>query len=342
MLTKVQMSRAKASNWLLVSFILVVLVSAFITEFFQAPTEKTHVLNQYRRLIEDKKINQAASIIVKNTLGSFTLSKAYDRWNLTSPRKLPANTKTTQMILSTLGDINIRKVYQSDTINLSNFSLDSSDMEFSLIDPKGARVDYILGLVNPIDNSTYIHIPQKEIIYQIDALKNTFESLDLSDFIDSKIFSFSFEETQKFRIYRSSKSSNNVQISFELKKDVWVDKKLRGQDKTKVKAYLEKLLDLKSTLIVDKSSAELKKALNEMLKKPLYFLEIQRKDGTVLKYTVSHIINTLPGLKIEKRQHVLIKTSDRKNIYLIHKDNLQMFSKRQSSFKDLNFKKLFY
>lgn len=342
MLTKVQTSRTKASNWLLISFILVVLVSAFITEFFQAPTEKSHVLNQYRRLIEDKKIDQATSIIVKNTLGAFTLSKTATHWNLTSPRKLPANTKTTQMILSTLRDINIRKVYQSDTINLSNFSLDSSDMEFSLVDPKGARVDYILGLVNPIDNSTYIHIPQKEIIYKVDALKNTFESLDLSDFIDSKIFSLGIEETQKIRIYRNSKSSNNVQISFELKKDVWVDKNLRGQDKKKVEAYLKKLLDLKSTLIVDKSSAELKKALNDMLEKPLYFMEVSRKDGTVINYTVSHIINTLPGLKIEKRQHVLIKASDRKNIYLIHKDNLPMFSKRQSSFKDLNFKKLFY
>ncbi|MFT6071189.1 MAG: hypothetical protein ACJAT2_001461 [Bacteriovoracaceae bacterium] len=342
MLTKVQTSRTKASNWLLISFILVVLISAFITEFFQAPTEKTHVLNQYRRLIEDKKIEQAASIIVKNSLGSYTLSKEDNDWNLTKPRKLPANTKTTQMILSTLGDINIRKVYQSDTINLSNFSLDSSDMEFSLIDAKGSRVDYILGLVNPIDNSTYIHIPQKEIIYQVDALKNTFESLDLSDFIDSKIFSQVFEETQKMRIYRNTKSSNNVQISFELKKDVWVDKNLRGQDKTKVEAYLRQLFDLKSTLIVDKSSDELKKELNLMLEKPLYFIEVTQKNGTVFTYTISHIINTLPDLKIEKRQHVLIKASDRKNIYLIHKDNLPMFSKRQNSFKDLNFKKLFY
>ncbi len=342
MLTKVQTSRTKASNWLLISFILVVLVSAFITEFFQAPTEKTHVLNQYRRLIEDKKINQATSIIVKNSLGSYTLSKEADDWNLTKPRKLPANTKTTMMILSTLGDINIRKVYQSDTINLSNFSLDSSDMEFSLIDAKGARVDYILGLVNPIDNSTYIHIPQKEIIYQVDALKNTFESLDLSDFVDSKIFSQVLEETKKMRIYRNKKSSNNIQISFELKKDTWVDKNLRGQDKTKVEAYLKKLFDLKSTLIVDKSSDELKVELNQMLEKPLYFIEATRKDGTVSTYTISHIINTLPDLKIEKRQHVLIKASDRKNIYLIHKDNLPMFSKRQSSFKDLNFKKLFY
>ena len=342
MLTKVQTSRTKASNWLLISFILVVLVSAFITEFFQAPTEKTHVLNQYRRLIEDKKITQATSIIVKNSLGSYTLSKDLNNWNLTSPRKLPANSKTTEMILSTLGDIHIRKVYQSDTINLSNFSLDSSDMEFSLIDPKGVRVDYILSLVNPIDNSTYIHIPQKEIIYQVDALKNTFESLDLSDFVDSKIFSQVFEDTQKFRIYRNSKSSNNIQISFELKKDVWIDKNLRGQDKVKVSAYLKQVFDLKSALIVDKSSDELKKALNEMLEKPLYLIEVMQKDGTIFNYSVSHIINSLPDLKIEKRQHVLIQASDRKNIYLIHKDNLPMFSKRQSSFKDLNFKKLFY
>lgn len=342
MLTKIQTSRSKASNWLLLLFILVVFISAFITEFFQAPTEKTHVLNQYRQLIESKKLNSTAQIILKNSLGSFTLEKGPSMWSLVSPRKLPANQNTLNMILSTLSNINIRKVYQSDPINMSNFSLDSPVIEFSLVDTKGNREDFHIGLVNPIDNSTYIQIPQKEIIYQVDALKNSFESLDLSDFIDSKIFSLTHAETKDVVIYRGNKSSKNVQISFKTIKGSWVGKSNRVLNEEKVKIYFTKLFNLKSTLIVDKSSEELKKAIKEKLEKPLYFIEVIQKNGTRLTYSISHIINTLPGLKIEKRQHVIIKASNRKNVYLIHKDNLPLFSQRQSQFRDLNFKKLFY
>lgn len=342
MLTKVQTSRSKASNWLLLIFLLVVFISAFITEFFQAPTEKTHVLNQYRTLIEDKKLTNASKIILKNSLGSFTLSRSGDKWSLTSPRSLPANQKTLQLILSTLSNINIRKVYQSDPINMSNFSLDSPVMEFSLVDTKGVKIDYLLGLVNPIDNTTYIQIPQKEIIYQVDALKSTFESFDLSDFIDSKIFTLTSNQVRDISIYRGEKKSNNVQISFALKKDNWVGKNKRVMRQEKVMDYFQKLFNLKSSLIVDKSSEKLKKALDEKLEKPLYVIEAVQKNGVKLTYKISHIINTLPDLKIEKRQHVLIKASNRKNIFLIHKDNLPLFSQRQSQYRDLNFKKLFY
>lgn len=342
MLTKVQTSRSKASNWLLLLFMMVVLISAFITEFFQAPTEKTHVLNQYRQLIEDKKLSSASQIILKNSLGSFTLEKDSSTWSLVSPRKLPANQKTLNMILTTLSNINIRKVYQSDPINMSNFSLDSPVIEFSLVDGKGTREDFHIGLVNPIDNSTYIQIPQKEIIYQVDALKNSFESLDLSDFIDSKIFSVSNKDVKKVAIFRGLKSSNNIQISFVFKKGNWIGKSNRVLSEQKVQTYFTKLFNLKSTLIVDKSSEELKKAIEEKLEKPLYYIEVAQKNGPSSNYRISHIINTLPGLKIEKRQHVIIKASNRKNVYLIHKDNLPLFSQRQSQYRDLNFKKLFY
>jgi len=342
MLTKVQTSRGKASGWLLLLFIFLVFFSAAITEFFQAPTEKSHVLNQYRTLIEDKKLASTSKIILTNSLGSFTLSRNGDSWRLTSPRNLPANNKTLDLILSTLSNINIRKVYPSDPINMSNFSLDAPVMNFSLVDIKGNKVDYLLGLVNPIDNTTYIQIPQKDIIYQVDALKNTFESFDLSDFIDSKIFTVDSTEAKKLTIYRGSKASKNVQISFELIKRNWVGKSNRVLREEKVNEYFGKLFSLKSSLIIDKSSDELKKSLEEKLEKPLYEIEVIQKNGVALQYKVSHIVNTIPGLKIEKRQHVIVKASNRKNLFLIHKDNLPLFSQRQSQYRDLNFKKLFY
>ncbi len=342
MLTKVQTSRAKASSWLLLLFIVLVFFSAAITEFFQAPTEKSHVLNQYRTLIEEKKLALTSQIILKNSLGSFTLSRNGNDWRLTSPRNLPANEKTLDLILTTLSNINIRKVYPSDPINLSNFSLDAPVMNFSLVDLKGNKVDYLLGLVNPIDNTTYIQIPQKDIIYQVDALKNTFESFDLSDFIDSKIFTLDSTEAKKLTIYRGAKSSKNIQVSFDLKKGNWIGKNNRVLREDKVKDYMNRLFNLKSSLIIDKSSEDLKKNLEEKLEKPLYEVEIIQNNGEKVTYKISHIVNTIPNLKIEKRQHVIVKASNRKNIFLIHKDNLPLFSQRQNQYRDLNFKKLFY
>lgn len=342
MLTKVQTGRNKASSWLLFFFVLVILISAAITEFFQAPTEKTHVLNQYRQLIEEKKLASTAKIILKNSLGEFTLSRQGAQWRLTSPRDLPANQKTLGLILNTLKNIDIKKVYQSDPINMANFSLDSPLMEFSLINTEGEREDYLLGLVNPIDNTTYIQIPQKDIIYQVEALKNTFESYDLSNFIDSKIFNVEPKEAIALSIYRGEKKQNNVQVSFTMKKGNWVGKSDRVQKSDKVVEYFGKLFNLKSTLIVDKSTEELRKALNEKLEKPLYTIHVTKKNGEKLNYKISHIVHTLPDLKIEKRQHILIKASNRKNVFLIHKDNLPLFAQRQSQYRDLNFKKLFY
>lgn len=342
MLTKVKISRSSASSWLLLLFIITISISAFITEFFQAPTEKTHVLNRYRKLIEEKKLIAASSIILKNSLGSYTLSRKGKAWELTAPRNLPANKHVAELILSTLKDINIRKVYQSDPINMSNFSLDTPVLEFSLIDSKGGQVDYLLGLVNPIDNSTYIQVPQKNIIYQVDALKNSFESFSLSDFINSNIFGHEASSLKELTVYRGSKSSKNIQISFKLLKGSWIGKKKRVLSETKVLSYLSKVFALKSTLIVDKSTDELKKALNEKLENPLYTVEVLLKDGKKVSYRISHIIRKLPELKLGKGQNILIKASNRKFFFIIHKDALKFFSQRQSQYRDLNFKKLFY
>ncbi|WP_127716999.1 DUF4340 domain-containing protein [Halobacteriovorax sp. HLS] len=342
MLVKISTDRTRAANTLIAIFIVAIIIGALASEFFQAPEIKNTELSRYQLLIKPEQVDQIQTIELKNRLGEFTLSKSNAQtWSLTSPRNLPSSQDTIQTILDNLKEIRIRKILPKDAINISNYSLDTPQMKVKLKYFGGKESELSVGLVNPIDKSTYVTLSNQEAIYRVDSLKGSLESLNLASFIDSKIFTQKIGSIKQFKIYKGKIPSTTTRLHLSKDKETWLIDSKKQVDPASVIPYLEEVLELKSSLILDKRTEKLDSFIERYLGNPQYSLEIETDKGKVF-YEISYLLNTIPDTKMEKRQTFLIKASNRPHPYVIEKNHMNIFYKTEKSFKKLSIKKLFY
>lgn len=338
---RIQAKKSTLSNWLMIFFVFALALSAGISEFFQAPKTLNQELEQYHFLFTKNQIANFDQIKIENRLGEFSLARtSAGVWELTSPRVLPASADLVSRMTRTLEGVKIRKLFPKDPINLSNFSLDNPLMKIKLTSTtKNTEEEVHFGLVNPIDNSTYIYSDTKEVIYHVDALANSLEGLGLSDFVDSKVFTMNTDQVAFFELFRGRSSK---QLSLKREKDQWLgrnDKPVRPDDVVK---YFNDLLEVRSALILDKLTEKLSETLERLLKTPFYYIKIKTASGEEITYEISTIVNNLPDVKLDKGQIYIVKASNRSHPYVLTKDSFKFYGKRYSSFKSLPFKKLFY
>lgn len=342
MLIKVQPNKESLSYWILGVFIVALFLSALNSIFFQAPTDTTTEFNRYRTLFTDESLSGVEEVQLKNRLGSFRVTKSKDgHWKLIDPRLLPAKENVINKIIETLKEIKIRKVFQKDPINISNFSLDRPLLSLTLSFAEKEKITVDVGLINPFDNSTYVIISDKDAIYDIDSLKFSLETLELTDFVDSKVLSLPAEQITSVHLYRKDSKNSSV-INIYKDEEHWMDRSKNALDPEEVQQYLNSLAAIQSSFILDKQSEELQKEIDELLQNPLYTMEIQDASGNTYTYTISNLINKLTDVKLEKRQNFLIRASNRDHPYLLNKDILKTFNQSGKRFKKIPLKKLFY
>lgn len=336
----------RPANWLMGAFVIALVLATGISEFFQAPTEQNTELTRFRTLFAKEDFSNIAEINLKNRLGEFHFSRVendpYSRWNMVLPKKFPANDDIFKRLFQTLKDIKIRKIFTYDAINVANFSLDAPLYQVSLIAKDGSKNVLSFGLVNPIDNSTYVATSSEgEAIYHVDAVQSDLASLDMADFVDSHIFTPKAAQVKTLKIFRGTASG---QANFLLQRGDRGEWNSRGRelDEAKTIQWLDELLLLKTMLIVDKSTPELDEAVTKLIEAPQYTLEIEDLNENVLTWTVSQTVNTLPDVRIEKRAYVLVRASNRPYPYLIHKDQLRLFQPREQDMRKLPINKIFY
>lgn len=343
MLVKISTDRTKSANFLIITFAIVIVIGGLASEFFQAPINQNTALSQYQLLIKPEQVDQIETIQIDNRLGVFKIEKdKSDQWMLTNPRNLPSNNATVKSILNNLREIKIRQILPKDTINISNFSLDSPLMNIKISYFGGKESSLSIGLVNPIDNSTYVTFANKDAIYHVDALKNSMEALSLSNFIEPRVFTQELSNIQHVKIYRGKIPSTKIRLTLKNEKDGWIDNSGNTLEPKAVETYIRELLSIKSSLILDERTQKLDDSLERYFSNPSYTVEIEEKDGTKSFYEASYLINTLADIKMEKRQTFVIKASNRPHPYVIEKNFLSIFSKSQRSFKKISIKKLFY
>lgn len=342
---RTQTNKASLSSWMLIIFIFALVLSAGISEFFQAPKALNQELQQYHFLFSRDQIANFDEIEIHNRLGNFTIKRSTSKesaegsWKMISPRLLPASKGLVERLLLTLEGVKIRKLYPKDPINLSNFSLDNPLMKFNLKTTDGTEEEIHFGLVNPIDNSTYIYSSSKEVIYHVDALANSLEGQGLSDFVDSKVFTMNLSTIKEMNLFRGE---NSLQLSLRRENDQWMGKGEKVLQPDEVAEYMNGLLDVRSALILDKLTDSLQTTLERLMATPFYSVEIKETTGRTVTYRISTIVNNIPDVKIDKGQIFIIKASNRDHPYVLTKDSFRHFGKKHTSFKKLPFKKLFY
>ncbi len=343
----IQLKKSMLSYWLLLAFFIMLAIGASISEFFQNPILTTNDFNQYRFLFDKNELDNISLIKLENRLGSFEISKAQSDnvflWNILKPRELPAKTDTVDSIIKTIESIKIKQVHTLDPINLSNFSLNKPLTKIILSIKDSEDITIKFGLINSIDNSTYVTVSDKEAVYHVEKLFNSLESISLSNFIESRVFPISINDLKTFELYRGNKLTNFSQLNFQydIEQKQWT-KNNKVLNSEKINSYLNKILNIKSHLILDKVSETLQKKIDKYLEKAIYSLRTVDKKGREIIYKISPIVHSLPDIKIEKRQNFIVSASNRSHPYIINKNNMPLFNKYQKEFKNISVKKLFY
>jgi hypothetical protein len=320
--------KINTSYLILISFALVLGVSALMSELFRAPTLDSHQGLVPKSLFFQENLHTVKEVWLKNRLGEFQFKKEAGRWNLTEPRQLPAEEKSLALLFKSLKNIKIKKVYQKDALTLSSFALDSPLMEVKIIHEDGDHDEIKFGMMDSISNSTYLTVTDKNSIFQIDLLNYSLENLDMADFINPRIFSQSPMKITSVKIFQG----RNLKLTLNQNDGKWEGRNGRALALPKVEEYIQNLTNLKSDVILDEMAEKLKEKVDTYLSKPLYTIEITDAGENKYTYFISTVINSLPDLKIEKRQSFIITASNRKHPYLLSKKYLKLFRKRDRSF----------
>lgn len=333
------LNRNSISTFILGGFITVLLIGSLVSEFFQAPIISSQELSKFQFLFTREQVDTVNFIKIKSSLGEYQLERKDFKWNLTSPRLIDANINTIEKILSSLKEVKIKKIYPKDAINLANFSLDNPISTLTIKNEKNEEKSISFGLVNPIDNSTYVSVEDEKAIYHINNINMPFERIELTSLIDSRIFNMEWNEIKSFKMV--SHVSTRPTLSFVREKKLWVSGNRQLNDE-RMKKYLTELTSLKSTIILDERTEKLDKTLERYLTKPLFKLNIQTEDDSEIEYRVSYIITSLPGIKMERKQNFIIKASNRQHPFLVNKEFMRLFYKKTSHLKPIPIKKLIY
>ena len=313
-------SRNKTSALSIFGFTILAVTLIIYAEFFRRNEKNNKIESNYSNIFNPKEFGKILEVTLKNRLGSFELKSVEGKWKLLNPREVDAKLETVDLIIKKINELKIIKIYEKDAINLSNFSLEQPSITISLKNNKQQKLTYSFGLLNPIDNTTYVTSSNEKVIFQVNSLGRGVETMSLSNFLDSKIFSTSYDQIVGYTITRGN--SKNAQLKLTKDKRSWKSSTGRLLDEAPIKKYFGELANLSSTLIIDEIDEELKDSINQYLENPLYIIEIIDKNNRKTKFEISKFVRSLPNINIEKRKNVLVRSS---NFYLpLRKRNSRM------------------
>ena len=318
------------STWFSLFFLLLLLAYLSFIEFFQDSQSDNMALDLLTSPIQKQQLANISKVEFTNRLGKFVAVKESGSWLLQKPRTIPAKESTINKIFKELENITVQTVHEYEPINFRSFSLDQPVVEMNL-SSKEESLNIKLGLINPIDNTAYLVVSGRDQIYQTSMFSYQLESLELSDFIDSGVFSMETNQVQKLSLYQGS--NNSPANVLENVSGNWISKKYKTISNNSVDKKVTEILGLKTHMIVDRTNEELKTFLDNYLNNPLYRIVISTKEGKTVTYKVTSLIKGIQELRIEKRQYFVMSASDRPYPFLVSKRFLDRFFIRYSDLK---------
>ncbi len=317
------------SNTIIFIFALTICISSFFSELYQNPKNLNKGIKVGSNLPFFSTLDTTQKISLKNRLGEFHFERNELGWKLISPRQLPAKEDSLNNIFSFIKEIKVKNAFQLDSLGESSFSLNSPFMEVSLVGNDNNIQTIKFGMIDSKNNTTYVGISGKDIIFQIESLQFPIEKLDLMDFVDPRIFYFSTDKISSIKIFEGEQ--NLPILSLIQREGIWLGRNGQPLSQSKVELFFKDLNALKSEMILDQLSNELKEKINGPLQKPLFVVEIEDNGNNKHHFQVFSILNSIPDLKIDKKESLLVSVKDSQQQYLLSRKFLDVFRKKEGS-----------
>ena len=329
------------TKYLVWGFGLVVLFFMVMSEFFQVSRYPSERLLAFKNPIERPILDRLSFMTITNPLGTYELAKRGDSWQLLKPRNLMASGDLVEQIIESLRNLKVRKLYEKDKINLQSFSLHRPTIEINL----GAfdlAQKIKVGILNSIDDSTYIVDDKSSLIYQIDLLGVSIQSLGLGDFINSQVFRESIAQVQRIHVKKHLPGHLESKLSIVQKNKRWIGPNERKLNQDRVNELLSKLFAKKVEVILDERSKALENHITKTMGRPSFTVSIEQNDAQETIYKISYPLNSLSDMKLEKKKFVLVTSSENGHPVLADKSILDLLNIRASRLHSVLPKKLFY
>ncbi len=338
--------RKKLAHCIVAVFLLAILASAAVSELFESPILPFNIAQLAINPISEQTLEELKKIQFKNRFGEFSLelleSKEGEKvWYLVKPRKILAKAEILESFKTMLSSIQVKKLHQDEPINLSSFSLDRPSAEIILQSTNSSDVFLKMGLVNPINNSTYLQVSGHNSLYQIQELPMAIESSTFNDFVESKIFSPEFTEIDSLEILIRQGTRYQRRLFIKKQKNGWVDDSGQSLVEDRVFDFFNSLSGLRANIILDELSDSMESLASTVFKRSDYKITIRKGDQT-LGYQISGVLGDISELKIEKNRFVMVKAPDRPFLYIVDKKALGPLSSSTKKMRDISVKKVFY
>lgn len=350
MLIKFNIDKNTLTFWLMSIFVMTTVMITLYSEFIQSPGSAMQSdLDRYRKLYSESDFQNIHELVITNQLGRFDLKLSNDplknKWVMTYPRSLPVSEQTVLQVLNILKDIKIQRIYSKDQINISNFSLNNPPIKIQYFDPMLGDVTISIGLVNPIDGSTYLMSSHKDAIYQVEPLSSMLESLGLGALIDGHVISMQQQNIAEIKLSRQSPSQSKI-VHLKYKNNNWQGVEESEEvplDPSKVDTFVKNLLELRGLFILDKKTEDVARQIQRSLQRPRYSLTLIDHYGNQIEYQISNLLNRdLPDLRLAAGSSFVVQASNRDHSYIVDKAHFNIFDVSHTKLKRMQFNEFFY
>lgn len=319
------------------------IIGLLFSELYQAPLREKNILHKFTLVLVPQDLADLSKITINNEQGDFQMQKSTEgEWALTAPKEFLVNAHLMGRMLEELSHLKILSMIEADTINLNNYLLSNSKRKIVLTNSKNEEIVIMFGMNNTINNSTYIFLPERKVIYQIESPQIAFANLDLALLIENKVFQMQSSDVVEFSLYQGAAYKQDARLSLNWREDKWLNKKGQDLSTEKVLEFLQKTLSTKSFFILDQVSSEQENELNKHFSQPSFEVIVKNKNvENNLRYTISPRVKSLKNLDLPE-ESVFIKQSQSKLLYVVSVKNLDFLDIKESDLKALPIKKLFY
>jgi hypothetical protein len=328
--------RLRLSTSLVFFFFLILLFLGLFAEVFESRAPEVDLAQIYANPVQVQELQRLKSLRLSNKHGNFIFENTHPDghlsgpWQMVKPHTLRVKPNAIGKIIEALNVIRVRNFHRHEPINITSFSLDNPTLTLNFNNWNNKLYEIKMGLINPIDNSAYLTISSQDQIYQIDPLELTLESYDLTQMVENKILALNMDSLSSVEFYGQD---SNALLKLVMKDQQWFDQNNTILDASKIKRFLERMEEIKSSSILEDLTSEQQSFLNKVSASPAFTLKIISNQG-VRSYLFSEMKSgtSSVGLPKETLGSFVMTSEDRDSFVLIETDQLKVF---QTSLKEL-------